>query len=293
MKEYGNYTNGKTHTCGLIGNPVEHTVSPVIHNNLAGMFGHNLVYVPFHVEENLQKAIEGAYALNIYGMNVTVPYKSEVMRYLVEVDEKAEQIGAVNTLVRTEGGYKGYNTDMPGLYRAMKTEGIELAGEKVLILGAGGVARAVAVLAAEKKAKKICILNRTVEKAESIVLEIKNMMPQAVIEALSLSSYEELEGEDWIGIQATSVGMFPNNEDVIIEEAGFYQKLKVGYDLIFNPYETKFMKLARAAGKKAYNGLKMLLYQGIIAYELWNGIEVAEEQAEAVFERMNDEMKGK
>jgi len=293
MKKNENYTNGKTRTCGLIGNPVEHTVSPVIHNNLANMFGHNLVYVPFCVGKDLQKAVEGAYALNIFGMNVTVPYKSEVMQYLAEVDEKAEQIGAVNTLVRTEGGYKGYNTDMPGLYRAMKEEGIELAGEKVLILGAGGVARAVAVLAAEKGAKKICILNRTIEKAENIASEIKEMMPQTQIEALSLSAYAQLEGESWIGIQATSVGMFPNNENAIIEETGFYRKLKVGYDLIFNPYETKFMKLTKAAGKAAYNGLKMLLYQGIIAYELWNGIEVTKEQAEAVFEAMKEEMKGK
>lgn len=257
------------------------------------MFGHNLVYVPFHVEKDLQKAIEGAYALNILGMNVTVPYKSEVMQYLVETDKKAEQIGAVNTLVRTEHGYKGYNTDMPGLYRAMKEEGIELTGEKVLVLGAGGVARAVAVLAAEKGAEKICILNRTIEKAKSIVAEIKEMMPQADIVALALSSYEELEGEEWIGIQATSVGMSPNLDAVVIEEPGFYRKLKVGYDLIFNPYETKFMKLTKAAGKEAYNGLKMLLYQGIIAYELWNGIKVTKEQAETVFEAMQEEMKGK
>lgn len=293
MKKNRNNTNGRTRTCGLIGNPVEHTMSPVIHNSLADMFGHDLVYVPFHVEKNLQKAIEGAYALNILGMNVTVPYKSEVMQYLVETDKKAEQIGAVNTLVRTEHGYKGYNTDMPGLYRAMKEEGIELTGEKVLVLGAGGVARAVAVLAAEKGAEKICILNRTIEKAKSIVAEIKEMMPQADIAALALSSYEELEGEEWIGIQATSVGMSPNLDAVVIEEPGFYRKLKVGYDLIFNPYETKFMKLTKAAGKEAYNGLKMLLYQGIIAYELWNGIKVTKEQAETVFEAMQEEMKGK
>ena len=293
MKKNRNNTNGRTRTCGLIGNPVEHTMSPVIHNSLADMFGHDLVYVPFHVEKNLQKAIEGAYALNILGMNVTVPYKSEVMQYLVETDKKAEQIGAVNTLVRTEHGYKGYNTDMPGLYRAMKEEGIELTGEKVLVLGAGGVARAVAVLAAEKGAEKICILNRTIEKAKSIVAEIKEMMPQADIVALALSSYEELEGEEWIGIQATSVGMSPNLDAVVIEEPGFYRKLKVGYDLIFNPYETKFMKLTKSAGKEAYNGLKMLLYQGIIAYELWNGIKVTKEQAETVFEAMQEEMKGK
>ncbi len=297
MKEYIGQINGRTRTCGLVGNPVEHTMSPVIHNSLAAMFGQNFVYVPFHVRDGLQEAIEGAYALNILGMNVTVPYKSEVMQYLVRTDAKAEQIGAVNTLVRTEGGYVGYNTDMPGLYRAMEEDGICLCGGQVLILGAGGVARAVALLAAEKGAEKICILNRTLGKAQDIITELSEVLAETKengtpdLLALPLSEYEKLGGEEWIGIQATSVGMFPQNEDVIIKDAGFYQKLKAGYDLIFNPYETKFMKLVKAAGKPAYNGLKMLLYQGIIAYELWNGVAVTEEQAKEVFEAMKKEMK--
>lgn len=291
-----NNIDGRTRTCGLIGNPVEHTMSPVIHNSLAAMMGHDLVYVPFHVKSGLREAVEGAYALNILGMNVTVPYKSEVMNYLAGVDEKAKQIGAVNTLVRSEGGYIGYNTDMPGLYRAMKEEGIELQGAEVLILGAGGVARAVALLAAEKGAKRLCIMNRTIEKAKRILEEIKELLPRMSgteipeLLALPLHAYEELQGEEWIGIQATSVGMFPNSDDVIIGAEGFYKKLKAGYDLIFNPYETQFMKLTKAAGKPAYNGLKMLLYQGIIAYELWNDTQVTEEQAQTVFAEMQKAM---
>ncbi|MBQ6889116.1 MAG: shikimate dehydrogenase [Lachnospiraceae bacterium] len=286
----GNYTNGKTRTCGVIGNPVEHTMSPAIHNGLATMFEHNLVYVPFHVEADLDKAVEGAYALNILGMNVTVPYKSDVMASLKEVDKLAAQIGAVNTLVRMEGGYKGYNTDMPGLYRAMKEDGVELENADVLILGAGGVARAVAVLAADKKAEKIRVLNRTIEKAEAIVEEVKEHYPKADIQAMAISDYEKLEGESWVAIQATSVGMYPKTEDVVISEEGFYKKVRVGYDLIFNPYETKFMKLLKAAGKEAYNGLKMLLYQGIIAYELWNECEVTKEQAAVIYEEMKKQM---
>lgn len=291
-----NNIDGRTRTCGLIGNPVEHTMSPVIHNSLAAMMGHDLVYVPFHVKSGLREAVEGAYALNILGMNVTVPYKSEVMNYLAGVDEKAKQIGAVNTLVRSEGGYIGYNTDMPGLYRAMKEEGIELQGAEVLILGAGGVARAVALLAAEKGAKRLCIMNRTIEKAKRILEEIKELLPRMSgteipeLLALPLHAYEELQGEEWIGIQATSVGMFPNSDDVIIGAEGFYKKLKAGYDLIFNPYETQFMKLTKAAGKPAYNGLKMLLYQGIIAYELWNDTQVTERQAQTVFAEMQKAM---
>lgn len=291
-----NNIDGRTRTCGLIGNPVEHTMSPVIHNSLAAMMGHDLVYVPFHVKSGLREAVEGAYALNILGMNVTVPYKSEVMNYLAGVEEKAKQIGAVNTLVRSEGGYIGYNTDMPGLYRAMKEEGIELQGADVLILGAGGVARAVALLAAEKGAKRLCILNRTIEKAKRILEEIKELLPRRFgtkipeLLALPVHAYEELQGEEWIGIQATSVGMFPNSDDVIIGAEGFYKKLKAGYDLIFNPCETQFMKLTKAAGKPAYNGLKMLLYQGIIAYELWNDTQVTERQAQTVFAEMQKAM---
>ena len=138
--------NGKTRTCGLIGNPVEHTMSPVIHNTLAEELDINMVYVPFLVEKDLQEAVAGAYALNIQGMNVTVPYKSDVLGSLQECDELAKNIGAVNTLVRTKEGYKGYNTDMTGLFRAMNSYGITIKGQKVIILGAGGAARAVAFL---------------------------------------------------------------------------------------------------------------------------------------------------
>lgn len=290
MAEQNNHTDGRTRTCGLIGNPVEHTMSPVIHNSLASNFGHNLVYVPFHVKNDLKKAVEGAYALNILGLNVTVPYKTEVMDSLKEVDKLAERIGAVNTLVRMEGGYKGYNTDMPGLYRAMQEDGIAIENADVLILGAGGVARAVAVLAADKNASRIRILNRTKEKAEAVVLEVKEHYPACDLQALSLTEYESLEGENWVAIQATSVGMFPKCDVAVIEEENFYKKVKVGYDLIFNPYETKFMKLIKNAGKEAYNGLKMLLYQGIIAYELWNECEVTKEQAAVIYEKMKKEM---
>ena len=115
-----NDINGYTRTCGLIGNPVEHTLSPVIHNTLSMVLGKNLAYVPFHVETGrLEDAVKGAFALNLLGINVTVPYKSDVIPYLDDIDPLASNIGAVNTLVRTEKGYKGYNTDMPGLYRAM------------------------------------------------------------------------------------------------------------------------------------------------------------------------------
>ena len=132
--------NGKTRLIGLIGNPVEHTLSPVIHNGVSKAMGINSVYVPFKVEtEGLAKAVKGAYELNVLGMNVTVPHKNQVMESLLEIDEAAKQIGAVNTLVRVEGGYKGYNTDMMGLSRQIREDDISLNGETVVILGAGGI----------------------------------------------------------------------------------------------------------------------------------------------------------
>ena len=165
--------NASTQICGLIGNPVGHSVSPVIHNNLASIYGQNLVYVPLEVPEGrLEDAIKGADAFRILGMNVTVPYKSDVIPFLNSIDPLAEKIGAVNTLVREESGYRGYNTDMPGLYRAMISDGVEVAGKDVILLGAGGVARAVALLLLEKGAKHIYIMNRTPERAENIAEEI-------------------------------------------------------------------------------------------------------------------------
>ncbi len=285
--------NGYTRTCGLIGNPVEHTMSPAIHNTLADAMGENLVYVPFRVPENsVKEAVEGAWALNLLGCNVTVPYKSAVLPYLKEIDPLAEKIGAVNTLVRTDSGFRGYNTDMPGLYRAMCGDGVKSEGEKVLILGAGGVARAVAMLLAEKGAQKAVILNRTVEKAERVAEEVNTISGRNFAEAMAVENYGSLpEGERYLCIQATNVGMFPKTDEAVIEDAAFYQKIHTGYDLIFNPAKTRFMELTEAAGGRAFNGLKMLLWQGIIAYELWTGTKVGDNLAERAYTAMKQAMK--
>ncbi|MDE7254077.1 MAG: shikimate dehydrogenase [Acetatifactor sp.] len=280
--------DGHTRTCGLIGNPVEHTLSPVIHNTLAELTNIGLCYVPFRVEEGqLEAAVKGAYALNLLGTNVTVPYKSDVIPFLKEIDPLAARIGAVNTLVRTEGGYKGYNTDMPGLYRAMCADGVKISGEKVLILGAGGVARAVTVLLLEKGAKEVILLNRTLEKAERIAQEVNVLAGRNFASAMANEDYGKLPADErYLVIQATSVGLHPHDEDVVIEDRSFYEKVHTGYDLIFNPARTKFMRLVEEQGGRAFNGAKMLLYQGIIAYELWTGTEVSEEQARLVAEAM-------
>lgn len=285
-----NDINGYTRTCGLIGNPVEHTLSPVIHNTLSMVLQKNLAYVPFHVETGrLEDAVKGAFALNLLGMNVTVPYKSDVIPYLDAIDPLAANIGAVNTLVRTEKGYKGYNTDMPGLYRAMCEDEVKIKGQTVLILGAGGVARAVAMLLLEKGAKKVLILNRTLQKAQEIADEVNHLAGRKFVKALAVDAYNTLpEGERYLAIQATSVGMYPNCDAAVIEDPAFYARVHTGYDLIFNPPKTRFMELVEEQGGKAYNGAKMLLYQGIIAFELWTGCEVENWLADKVYERMKE-----
>lgn len=285
--------DGYTRTCGLIGNPVEHTMSPAIHNTLAEELSEKLVYVPFRVpEDKLGEAVEGAFALNLLGCNVTVPYKSRVIPFLKEIDPLARDIGAVNTLVRVEDGFKGYNTDMPGLYRAMCGDGVRLEGEKALILGAGGVARAVAMLLSVHGASQIVILNRTVEKAERLAEEINTFSGRQLAEAMALTDYGALpRGEKYLAIQATNLGMFPRVEEAVIEDRAFYEKIHTGYDLIFNPSRTKFMSLVEEMGGRAFNGLRMLLYQGIIAYELWTGVKVDEELAGKAYGEMRRAMK--
>lgn len=283
--------DGYTRTCGLIGCPVEHTMSPAIHNTLAEAMGQNLVYVPFHVQAgHVREAVEGAFALNLLGCNVTVPYKSQVIPYLKETDPLAEKIGAVNTLVRVEGGFRGYNTDMPGLLRALEADGVTLKGEKVLILGAGGVARAVAVMLSEL-AEEIVILNRTVEKAQKIAEEVNACAERKPARAMSTEDWRKLpKGERYLAVQATNVGMFPRTDEAVIEEPDFYERIHTGYDLIFNPAKTRFMQLTEAAGGRAYNGLKMLLYQGVIAYELWTGRTVTGELEERAYHAMKQAM---
>ena len=298
-----NHTDGNTKTCGIIGNPVRHTLSPLIHNSFAKMFGINLVYVPFEVKEGAVKAaIKGATALNIRGMNVTVPYKSDVIPFLEDIDPLAEGIGAVNTLVRTKkGGFKGYNTDMSGLEHAMKDEGIDLTDDTVVILGAGGVARPVAYLCASIGASKIYILNRTFEKAQNVADEVLGALEDTGFDGdivpMPLDDYKEiLKTEDkFFAVQCTSVGLFPDVNSAVIEDEEFYKHVHSALDVVYKPLETKFMKLAKAAGAKTFSGLKMLLYQGIDAFELWNkdeNIKISKEQADIVYKSLQMDVLG-
>ena len=282
---------GTTRVCGLIGNPVGHSVSPAIHNNLARLTGKDMVYTTFKVERgDVEAAVRGAYSLNILGLNVTVPHKSEVIDSLVDIDPLAKAIGAVNTLVRVDGGFKGYNTDILGLARELEDEGIELADSKVIILGAGGAARAITFLCSSKGAKKIYLLNRSVDKAQDIAHAVNTYFHNEKVIPMNIADYADIQGDDYIVIQTTSVGLHPNDTAVVIDDESFYKKAAVGVDIIYNPAETMFMKLIKAQGKKAYNGLKMLLYQGVSAYELWNDCKITKEEADEVYKCLQKEL---
>jgi shikimate dehydrogenase len=232
--------------------------------------------------------VKGAYALNILGLNVTVPHKQAVMETLVDIDPLAKAIGAVNTLQRADGGYKGYNTDILGLERELEDENVELKGSNAVILGAGGAARAIAFLCASKSPASVTILNRTLEKAQNIADAVNSYFNSDIAKADTIDRADRLPFKDYVVIQATSVGLYPNVDDVPVTATEFYENAKVGVDIIYNPYTTKFMKLMQEHGKPAYNGLKMLLYQGVAAFEIWNDCKVSKEMAEKVYVAMKE-----
>ena len=286
-----NNIKGTTRVCGLIGNPVGHSISPVIHNTLADIMGIDLVYTTFKVEENqVEAAVKGAYALDILGMNVTVPHKQAVMRSLKEIDPLAEAIGAVNTLARVDGGYKGYNTDILGLARELEEENVCIKDNPVLIIGAGGAARAIAFLCASRGASSVTVINRTVEKAQNIAGAVNGYYGIDLVKAVSIDQALDLQGDGYVAIQTTSVGLYPDVDNVLIKDENFYRKVGAGVDIIYNPYTTRFMKILGEQGKPAYNGLKMLLYQGVAAFEIWNNCSVSKDMADRVYESMKEAM---
>lgn len=278
--------DAKTELCCLIGRPVEHSLSPLIHNTLAQRMGINMAYTAFCVEDaDVTEAVKGAYALGVRGMNVTVPHKRAVMECLTDIDPLAAKIGAVNTLVRAEGGFKGYNTDITGLDRELREAGIEIGGRSVIILGAGGASRAIAYLCADRGADRIWLLNRTAERAKELAGEVNSHFGNVVV-PMALRDYREIPDGKYPVIQTTSAGLYPDTDGLPIEDDAFYELVSEGVDIIFNPPVTGFMKKCAEHNAPAYNGLKMLLYQGIAAFELWYGVTVERTLADEVLSLM-------
>jgi shikimate 5-dehydrogenase len=273
--------NGKTKVFGIIGNPVEHSFSPVLQNTVARAMGENVMYVPFKVEcGEVKTAIEGAFKLGICGFNVTVPHKKEVMESLVAIDDLALKIGAVNTLKYTKNGYKGYNTDILGLGKCFDIEGIIIKDKTVVILGAGGAANSAAVLAAERMAGNIIIVNRTKANAEALKAQTARYYKGniSVIAFDELMSIEKPE----IVIQTTSVGMGEGTWKSPVENTAFFEKVQAVVDIVYTPWQTKLLSDAKENGCVAINGFDMLIYQGIASYEIWHDIKIDDEMSKAL-----------
>ena len=265
--------NGKTGVLGIIGSPVSHSFSPVIHNTISKLVGNNLTYVPFDVKpQNIADAVKGAYALGVAGFNVTVPHKQAVMPHLHEVDDAALHIGAVNTLKYTANGYIGYNTDFIGLKAALDGANIPLGGQNVIIVGAGGGAYAAAMLAAAEGALNVSILNRTVENALALKAQIEANYSVSV-SVLNAADARCINAN--VAIQTTSVGM---NSDVSPVDESFFDGISHAVDIIYTPWETKFLKDAKKSCCNVLNGFDMLFYQAVAAYEIWTDLKIAKEQ---------------
>lgn len=271
---------------GIFGNPIKHTLSPVIHNTLSEKLGIDEKYVPFHITGNLGDAVKLAYDEGILGLNITVPYKQEVIPFLTDISPEARAIGAVNTLVRTDKGYKGYNTDMPGLARAILSEGISLIGSKVVIIGAGGAARAVSYMCLSNKATEVFILNRTYDKAREIADDMNKIFDCNTVKPVDVKNYRDIPVDRYIFIQCTSVGLKKGDGLPLIKDDEFYKMAYCGVDLIYNPARTDFIKTIEKSGGVTLNGLKMLLYQGIMAYELWNNVKISGELTNLVYDKL-------
>jgi len=264
---------GKTHICGLIGDPVEHTMSPAIHNAAFKKLGLDYVYVAFRVKpENLARAVAGLRALNVRGFNVTIPHKVSVVPLLDNLDPLAEKIGAVNTVVNDGGHLKGYNTDAEGFFRALRDKGIAPQDKEVIVLGAGGASRAISYILAANGAR-LTVLNRSLELewakdiAGLIRRELGKEVKVGVLTPRTLSP--ALEKAD-ILVNATSVGMNPSSDKSPVP-AGLLKRRHIVFDIVYNPMMTKLIREAKAVGAKVIGGVDMLAWQGALAFEKWTG----------------------
>jgi shikimate dehydrogenase len=274
--------NGKTRVCAIIGDPVEHSLSPVMHNAAFKELGLNLVYVAFTVTSTeLKTAVLGAKSLGLRGLNVTMPHKNAIIHYLDEVDSTAKSIGAVNTVLNNQGKLIGYNTDGSGAMIALQENGVYPEEKKLVLLGAGGAAKAIAYQAAQD-VEELVILNRTAEKAKKLAEALKSFGAKVKAGTLSFEVLkQELPTTD-ILVNATSAGMHPDVDISPVPSDLLHSDLSV-MDIIYNPLETKLLKDAKSAGAKVVSGIEMLLYQGAVAFEIWTNcpapIEVMREAA--------------
>jgi len=262
---------------GLVGYPLGHSLSPLLHNSSIEKEKLNYVYLAFPVTgDKFPAAMAGFRAINVRGLNVTIPYKEEVISYLDRVDPLAARIGAVNTIVNEEGVFTGYNTDLAGLIRMIREDGnFNIGGKKVMLAGAGGAARAAGIGILEEGAAGLYVLNRNYTKAEKLAEEWREYYPEIEIKALPLEAeaYKSLIGEVELLIDSTPVGMAPQTDTAPVIPGEYLHEDMLVVDLVYNPRETCLLKAAKEAGAKTLDGLGMLIYQGIEAFRLWTGHE--------------------
>jgi len=254
---------------GVLGNPIGHSMSPVMHNDLFSLYNIDAEYLPFLVQEDeLRDAVNGLRALGAGGFNVTVPHKSSIIPFLDEVDELAASIGAVNTVVNKDGKLIGYNTDGLGFLKGLDAYLNKIEGQKILVIGAGGAARAIYFTLAKEKPMQIDIANRTLEKAVQLIEECPYSISS---KALTLKDASSELGEYDLIIQTTMIGMEPNiTEQPITLE--YLRENSVVCEIIYNPLETRILREAKSIGARVQNGIDMFVYQGALAFEKWTGI---------------------
>jgi shikimate dehydrogenase len=263
--------NTKTVLFGVFGDPVGHSKSPLMLNRAFREAGINGAYGAFHIRPGtLQAAVEGIRALGFRGVNVTIPHKVEVMKYLERIDESAQAIGAVNTIVNDNGVLTGYNTDGIGYVRSLKEEtGVSLAGKKVLLLGAGGAARGIVYALAKEGVAKIVIANRTKERALELA---RDMVTHVATEGIEIGEIGAFMDRTQLVINTTAAGMHPNVNELPmdLDPSLLHRELTVS-DLVYNPRITALLKHAAETGAQIHSGLGMFVYQGAYAFEYWTG----------------------
>ncbi len=272
--------SGHTGLTGLLGSPVSHSISPSMHNEAFRQLNLDYTYLAFDVKpEELKDAVAGLRAMKVRGFNLTMPHKNAICEYCDVLSPAAEMIQAVNTVVNDNGQFIGYNTDGVGYMRSLHEAGHDIIGKKMTILGAGGAATAIYVQAALDGVSEISIFNRrgpSFDRAQSVIRKLKEKT-DCHIQLYDFENPSVLQteiAESTVLTNASSVGMAPNTDASLIEDTTLFHPDLIVSDIIYNPKETKLLRLAREAGCKTQNGLYMLLYQGAEAFKLWTGKEM-------------------
>jgi shikimate dehydrogenase len=261
--------SGKTRVCGIIGDPVEHSLSPLMHNAAFEELNLDFVYVALRVGRGeLREAIIGARSLDFHGLNVTMPHKNSVLRHLDGTDSTARSIGAVNTILNEEGRFIGYDTDGLGALKALKENGLSPKGKRLLLLGAGGAGRAIAFQAAQE-VEELVILNRTPQRAKKLAEVLRKEFNKKIDgKAFSAEIMKKEMRDVDILVNATSVGMHPDVNQSLVSPSSLKSDLWV-MEIIYKPVETKLARDAKAVGAKVISGIEMLVYQGAASFEIW------------------------